>query len=343
MGSIIMSEGLGIGSALGSDDLAEIEATLNGHEVHDPTVSTIDGGPTWSEFADGWNLFSDAVWSAAIAGAILGYLSIYVVLRRMVFVSAAITQAAGVGVALAFYVAIHLGWSIDPRLGATAASLGVAAIVSRNWERAGLTREMVLGLLFALTSGLAVVIGSRISQEAHDVQAILFGTAVIVDPDDFHALALVSGIVMVIQLWWYRGFTFASFDPLTARVHRVPVALLDLALLGSIALVVAQAASTLGALPAFALSTLPGIAARLLVGRRPLFATFAIAALIGATAGVSGYLLAFFWEMPVGASQTVCAGISVVVAVILRAAIRLIGRLVLRGSRGRETGNSPMA
>jgi zinc transport system permease protein len=312
----------------GLDELAEIEATLSGHEAHDPTISTIDGGPTWSEFADGWDLFSDAVWSATIAGAILGYLSVYVVLRRMVFVSAAITQAAGVGVALAFFATIHLGFAIDPRIGATLASLAVAALVSRSWDKLGLTREMVLGLLFALTSGLAVVIGSRISQEAHDVQAILFGTAVIVDPKDFHALAVVSAIVMAIQIWWYRGFTFASFDPLTARVHRVPVSLLDLVLLGSIAVVVAQAASTLGSLPAFALSTLPAIAARLLVNRGPMLATFLVAAVIGAGAGIAGYLLAFFWEMPVGASQTVAAGAAVVIAVVIRAALNLAGRLI---------------
>jgi len=334
-----MSDAPTTGADVGLDDLAEIEASLPGHEVHDPTVSTIDGGPTWREFADGWDLFSDAVWSATIAGAILGYLSVYIVLRRMVFVSAAITQAAGVGVALAFFAAIHLGFAIDPRLGATAASLAVAALVSRSWERAGLTREMVLGLLFALTSGLAVVIGSRISQEAHDVQAILFGTAVIVDPGDFRALAWVSAIVLAIQLWWYRGFTFASFDPLTARVHRVPVALLDLVLLGSIALVVAQAASTLGALPAFALSTLPAIAARLLVTRGPLLVTFVIAAVIGAAAGVAGYLLAFFWEMPVGATQTVVAGASVVIAVAIRALVRLALRLI----RGRRPAPSSAA
>ena len=56
--------------------------------------------PTWSEFIEGWELFRDPVLSAAIAGAVLGYLSVYIVLRRMVFVSAAVTQSAGLGVAL---------------------------------------------------------------------------------------------------------------------------------------------------------------------------------------------------------------------------------------------------
>jgi zinc transport system permease protein len=133
---------------------------------------------------------------------------------------------------------------------------------------------------------------------------------------------------MVLQVWWYRGFTFASFDPLTARVHGVPVRLLDLILLVSIALVVARVVSTLGALPAFALSTMPGIAASL-VARGPLLVTFAVAALIGAAAGVGGYLLAFFGELPVGATQTVTAAAAVVAAVIVRG----IGHAVARVRR----------
>lgn len=311
---------------LSPQDLSDLDAALAADAAPAASpIATTDTGPSWSELVDGWDLFADAIYAAGIAGAVLGFLSVYVVLRRMVFVSAAITQGAGLGVALAFFGAIHLGTSVGPHAGATVIALAIAAVVARDWSSIGLTREMVLGLLFALTSGLAVIVGSRIAQEAHDVQAILFGTAVLVDPADLRALIAVAVPVMALQLWWYRGFTFASFDPLTARVHRVPVALLDLVLLASIAMVVAQAASTLGSLPAFALSTLPGVAARLL-GRGPLAVTFAIATALGAIAGVGGYLVAFFGELPVGASQTVCAAATVAIAVIARVVVRALRR-----------------
>jgi zinc transport system permease protein len=309
----------------GSDELAEIAAALEDPAAAPaaPIGAPADGGPSWGDLADGWELFADAVYAAGIAGAVLGFLSVYVVLRRMVFVSAAITQGAGLGVALAFFAGIHLGWSIGPSTGATVLALGVAAVTAGDLQRLRLSREMVLGLLFALASGLAVVVGSRITQEAHDIQAILFGQAVVVSPEDLRALAAIAVGVMALQAWWYRGFTFASFDPLTARVHGLPVGLLDLVLLASIALVVARVASTLGALPAFALSTMPGVAAAL-VSRGPLVVTFAIAAVIGALAGVGGYLLAFFGELPVGATQTVTAAAAVVAAALVRAGIRLV-------------------
>ena len=45
------------------------------------------------------------------------------------------------------------------------------------------------------------------------MQAILFGTAVVVSKQDLHRLACTGGIVLFLQLWWFRGFAFASFDP----------------------------------------------------------------------------------------------------------------------------------
>jgi zinc transport system permease protein len=328
-------------AGVGSDELAELAATLGDPAAAAaPLAQAAGDGPAWSELVDGWELFADAVYAAGIAGAVLGFLSVYVVLRRMVFVSAAITQGAGLGVALSFYAGIRFGWSIGPSTGATLLSLAIAAVASRDWQRLRLSREMVLGLAFAITSGLAVVVGSRITQEAHDIQAILFGTAVVVPAEELHALAAIAGGVMALQVWWYRGFSFASFDPLTARVHGLPVGLLDLVLLASIALVVARVASTLGALPAFALSTMPGVAAAL-VSRGPLVVTYVIAAAIGAAAGVGGYLLAFFGELPVGATQTVTAAAAVVAAVAIRGAIQLIAssssrRGAPRPARGRS-------
>jgi zinc transport system permease protein len=305
------------GAPAGIDDaeLAELEAVLGTPPA--PAITTPDVGPTWSEFVSGWDLFRDAVLAGGFAGATLGFLSVYVVLRRMVFVSAAVTQAAGLGVALSFYAAIHLGIAVDPLWGAIAMSLVTAAILTADPKRLGLSREMVLGLLFASTSGAAVLVGSRITQEAHDIQAILFGTAVVVSSDDMHHLAWSGALVVGVQLWMMRGFAFASFDPLAAQVQRLPVRLLDLVLLLSVGAMVGEAARALGALPAFAMSTLPGMAALLLV-RGPLPLTFAVASLFGAAAGVVGYLVAFFHEFPVGSAQTVTAAVILVVALVLR-------------------------
>jgi zinc transport system permease protein len=285
-------------------------------------------GPTWGEFVDGWELFRDPIYCAGIAGGVLGFLSVYIVLRRMVFFSAAVTQAAGLGVALAFYSGIYWassGLEFGPVTGAVGMSLLVAGVLVVDPARTGLSRETVLGMVFAFTGGAAILVGARISQEAHDIQSILFGTGVLIMPEDLHRVALAGAAIMVLQLWWFRGIAFSSFDPIAARVQRVPVAELNAVLLVSIAVMVGVSARAIGSLPAFALSTMPGAAALLLVrGRLPV--AFALATVFGAGAGVGGYIIAFFRDYPVGGTQTVLATFMVLAALLVRAAITLVAR-----------------
>jgi zinc transport system permease protein len=293
----------------------------------------MDGSaPTWELFVDGWELFRDPLLCAAVAGVVLGFLSVYIVLRRMVFVSAAVTQGAGLGVALAFYAGIHLGWEFDPVYSAVALSLAVAAVLVPDPRRLGLSRESVLGLMFAFTGGAAVLVGARITQEAHDIQAILFGTGVLVFPDDLRNVEVAGAATLLLHLWWFRGLSFASFDPITARVQGLPVRLLDATLLLSIGVMVGVSARALGAMPVFALSTLPGAAA-VLLARGRLAVTFAVAAGLGCAAGVGGYLIAFFKEYPVGGAQTVTAAAVLGLALIVRlfiAVTRQAGRRALQ-------------
>ena len=46
-----------------------------------------------SQFIEAWELFQYAALSGTIAGALLGFLGVYVVLRRLVFLTAAVSQA----------------------------------------------------------------------------------------------------------------------------------------------------------------------------------------------------------------------------------------------------------
>ncbi|XXF75603.1 metal ABC transporter permease [Myxococcaceae bacterium GXIMD 01537] len=275
----------------------------------------------WETFWDAFELFRDPLLCALIAGCVLGFLSVYVVLRRMVFVSAAVTQSAGLGVALAFYAEIHLGHHVEPMLGATLLSLLATLLLMADTSKLRVTRESLLGLAFAFSGGAAVLVGDRIAQEAHDIQGILFGTAVLVTPQQLHAVAGVGAAILFIHLWWYRGLTFASFDRVGATVQGLPVRVLDAVLMVSIGVMVGVSARALGALPVLAFSTLSAIAALVLDLRLPW--TFLLATLAGAISGVGGYLFAYFYDFPVGGSQTVLASLLVLVAVLARAVRRL--------------------
>lgn len=266
-----------------------------------------------------WELFRDPILVGAVAGAVLGYLGVFIVLRRMIFFAAALSQSAGCGVALAFYAQIHLGFlagTADPRLWALGLTIAVAWLLNAQAVQALLSREGFLALAYLLGSGGAMLIGTRISQEAHDIQSILFGTGVLVSSADFRWVLSAGAAVLAWQLWWRRGFLFASLDPEGARIRGLPVGWLDAALTFMIAAFVSIATHAIGALPVFAFSVLPALAAILLT-KSP-GASLALAALFGLLCGVGGYLLAFFEQFPVGASQAFVATAIVLLALAIR-------------------------
>jgi zinc transport system permease protein len=194
---------------------------------------------------------------------------------------------------------------VDPYLCSLVITGLTAALLYRK-PRGRLTREGLLGLAYLVAAGLALMLGTRISQEAHDIQAILFGTGVMVRPEDTQLVLAGATLVLGLSLWWRRGIVFASFDPEGARVRGLPVRRLNLALMLAIALMVSISTRSLGALPVFAFSVLPALGA-IALAPSPTVALL-VAALFGAVAGGGGYLLAFFGQFPVGASQTVVAG-----------------------------------
>jgi zinc transport system permease protein len=276
-----------------------------------------------SSFFEAWELFRDPALSGAVAGATLGFLGIYIALRRLVFLSAAMTQAAGLGVMAAGLATASMG--LPPLLGAPTAwalilsLLGAAAL--RDDDRQRLSRDQRLGILYLLGAAGAILIGSQVTLDAHDVESILFGSAVAVLPEDFRSLVAVSGLIAALHVWLVRGFLAASFDADGARARGIPVAGLEATLLVTLALAISVSTRTIGALPVFAFSTLPAIAAARVTTN--LRAALLLAASIGAAAGFGGYVAAFMWELPVGASQAVLALVFVAVSELVRRRLRI--------------------
>ncbi|MGC4095024.1 MAG: metal ABC transporter permease [Polyangiaceae bacterium] len=260
--------------------------------------------PSFAQFVDNWSLYRDPILCAVLSGAGLASLGVFVVLRRAVFVTATLSQAAGLGVALAFFAEIHYGLPIPPVVSALALSvlftwLAGARVAPR------LSRETAVGFTFVAASALAVLVGDCISQEAHDIAAILFGTAVLVRPLDLALVAAGTLASFTLLFWLGRALTFTGFDPEGAKVQGLPVRRLEGAFWAMFALEVSVATRALGSLPVFAFSVLP--AASGLVLANELRIALALSVVIGVLSASLGYLGAFLFSLPVGASQAAAA------------------------------------
>jgi zinc transport system permease protein len=267
-----------------------------------------------AEFASMWEVFAPAIIAASISGAVLGALGVYVVIRKMIFLAAALSQSAGLGVAIALLFGKIAGVEHADALPMAGALTSVSLAGLPFFGRRGRTqRDALLGLLFIVGGAGALAIASRI-HENEKIHGLLFGSAVLVLPEQMRMIIVVGVIVMALHIWWMRGFVQTSLDPDGARVRGLPVLLLELSLLATLVTMIAVATQALGALPVFAFSVLPAVAAMRIARTVP--RAFILASIFGAAAGFGGYLLAYVLDLPVGASQALTAA-----AIVLASAV----------------------
>lgn len=269
---------------------------------------------TLQEYFSLWSLFRDATLTGAILGMALGVLGVHVILRRMVFLTAAISQTASLGVVLAVFIAggTALSAILTPTVGAFIMTLGTLSLVHAGRRSIGQTSDALLGVAYLLGAAGTAVLAARVQMELQDLNAMLFGTAVAVLREDFIMVASVCTIALVFQAWWWRAFAATTMDAEGAQVRGLPVRLLDAILFLSLALLIALSTRVLGPLPTFAFSVLPPFAALRLSKNIP--EALILAALLGALTGFAGYIIATIADTSVGATQTLVGVALVLVA-----------------------------
>src|SRR5262249_12023888 len=182
-----------------------------------------------------------------------------------------------------------------------------AALFSAKLARRHLASETVvaIGYLVAAASVIVILNSPHVSEEAHEVNDLLYGNAVAGPPG---AMALMGGptaCVLAFHLLFHKDLVFVSFDGEMARTLGYRTWLWDLALFETFAITSSVATRSIGALPVFGLMVLPAAAA-LLLGKR-MWQVFALAVGIAVVATCVGFFVSWEASIPTGASIVVVA------------------------------------
>ncbi len=272
------------------------------------------------EFLGAREIWQVPLTASIVAGALLGALGVFVVLRRTVFVSAALTQVSTVALVAALLV--EEGLRVQKEHATVQLVVAIAfsvagALILGAFRSRRLPAEAAVGGVWVAASALVVLGLSRLLvHEAHDLGGMVFGNAVAVPFTDLVVIVVVAVLCAAVHTLFAKELAFVSFDAETARALGMNVSLWDGILFLTIGLAIPVAARALGALPVFAFLTLPAAAA--LLARARFKAAFAVAAIIGVVAAGGGYVLSWLWELPTGATMVALAGILLVPGAVLR-------------------------
>lgn len=273
----------------------------------------------WSDFLAARDIWQVPLAASLLSGALLGALGVYVVLRRTVFVSAALTQVSTVGLVAALLVEERLHIETEhasEQLAVAMAFSVVGALLLGAFRSRRLPAEAWVGAAWVVPSALVVLGSSQLVHAAHDLGGLVFGNAVAVPTSDLVVIAAVFLLCAGVHVAFKKEIVFSSFDPETAEALGMPVRRWDALLFLSMGLAIPATARALGALPVFAFLTLPASAALLLrVRLRP---AFVVAAAVGVVSAAGGYVLSWLWELPTGATMVALAAAFVLPGAVFR-------------------------
>lgn len=281
-------------------------------------------------FLDALPMVQNGLLASCLTAVVCSFLGVYILLKRMVFVSAALTQFSALGIALALILAEfflpHGSLATSARsdhnadLLTNGAALLFACLVSSGLamhaQERRITRESLLGIGYVLPAGLSLVILDRVTTHPGLIEGVLFGNAVFVTSQQLLVLAVACTVVLCLHGLFYKEFIFISFDPETAKASGLRTLLLNQLLFFTLAVSTSVAIGCIGALPVFAFMVMPAAAALMLVTR--LLSAFLLAIGIGVTSAVAGFYLSFLLALPTGPTMIATAGLFLIPGFCMR-------------------------
>jgi manganese/iron transport system permease protein len=229
---------------------------------------------------------------AAICGVVCGVIGCHVVLRGMAFIGDAVAHAVFPGVALAFVL------QADLVLGGGAAGLVTALAIAVFAQNRRLREDTVIGVFFAASFGVGIVVLSTNAAYSGSLESFLFGSILGISDGDVRLVAIVGALLLVALLAINKELVAVSLDRETARAAGLPVAALDLALYALVTVAIVISLQTVGNILVLALLVTPAACARLLTDR--LGVMLVLAPAIGATCSLAGLYLSYHLDLAAG-------------------------------------------
>ena len=257
------------------------------------------------------NLAIEFLWQPLLACLVLTgihvYLGLHVLARGIIFVDLALAQVAALGIAIALLVG-HPIQSEGAYWYALAFTLAGSFLfaVSRT-HRAPIPQEAIIGIVYAVSAAVAVLVMDRAPQGSEHIKQLLVGSILTVTLREIAALALLYGIVGVLHWAMRRAMLEISFDPERALTKGRWVRWWDFLFYASFGIVVTSSVQISGVLLVFSYLIVPAAIAALLT--QSVAKRLALGWTVGFTVSILGLVASAAWDLPTGATVVATFGL----------------------------------
>lgn len=247
-----------------------------------------------------YEFMRNALIAGLLAAVACGIVGVYVVVKRIVFISGGIAHASFGGIGLGYFL------GINPVLGAMFFTLASALGMGVVARRTRLPEDTAIGILWAMGMALGIIFIGLTPGYAPDLFSYLFGSILTVPVSDLILMLVLDVVIIAVVFLLYKEFLALSFDEEFGRVVGVPTGGLYLLLLCLIALTVVVLIRVVGIILVIALLTIPAALARQFT--HSLKRMMLLAILIGAIFTFSGLWLSYALDLASGATIILVSG-----------------------------------
>lgn len=241
-----------------------------------------------------YEFLANAILASISIGIISGIVGVYVVSRRVVFLTGGITHASFGGIGIAYYL------GLNPLLGALIfaifSSLGMQLAV----ERKRIREDSAIGVLWSIGMTIGVIFVFITPGYAPNLMGYLFGNILTISSSLIMWSFIVATVLLAFISIWHRTVQFVTFDSQYASTQGVRTWLINMVMMLFTAITIVLTLRLAGIVLLISLITLPSITAALLSKRYIVMTIYSsVIAVIGMVGGV---FVSYYTNLPPGAS-----------------------------------------
>lgn len=249
----------------------------------------------------------EALFVAALVGAVCSVLSCYLVLKGWSLMGDAISHAVLPGIVIAYLIGLPLS------LGAFAS--GLLCAVGTGWIKSNsrVKEDAAMGIVFTGLFALGLVLFTKVESDVH-LNHILFGSLLGIERDDLIQACISAGLTLAIVLLKRKDLLLVCFDPNQARAVGLNPTRLRYLLLALLAGTIVAALQAVGIILTVAMLITPGCTAYLLTDR--FGKMLGIAAATSIASALLGTYVSYFIDGATGACIVLTQALLFVVAMV---------------------------
>lgn len=252
--------------------------------------------------------------ASVILGGICAYLGVFLILKRIVFVGAALSQMAAVGVVIGHMIGHKIGLNFEA-LAFLFSILGVLFF----WlpvSGGSITRESLIGFSYIFASALAILIIAKDPLAEVENLDLFSGNILFVSDFDLLLISGISGIIFIVHMIFRKEFIFVSFDLTTAQTLKIPARFYDFLIYFTLGIAISVGIRSAGMLFIFSSLVIPAMTGLSLFQR--LKWIFLASVLSIWLSSIIGIVVSYWFDFPTGPAISVTNALILLICLFVK-------------------------